>query len=163
MEILDIVDLNDKVIGKAPKDVVYKDLLPHRIVRVVIFNKKGLVALQLRSKKVNLFPGYWCSTASGHVRSGETYKKAASRECQEEIGITPNLTFLYKDIHTLEEGLVKIIATFIGYSEGPFEIDPEEVEKVDFFNPKDIKRMLKAGKNLHPELVLLLKNHPDIL
>ncbi len=159
MEMMDIVDENDQVVGKAKKSTIYKKLLTHRIIRVLIFNKKGQMALQLRSKNVSFCPNYWCSTASGHVQSGESYEKAALRECMEEIGISPKITFLYKDIYKLENGLVKIITTFKAYHEGPFNLNFNEVEKVEFFSLRKIKSMKNKGEKFHPELKFLLEKY----
>lgn len=63
MEVLDIVDESDQVIGKAPYENIYSKLLPHRIVHVLIFDKKRLLlqsicrismsAMKHTSEKVN--------------------------------------------------------------------------------------------------------------
>lgn len=156
---LDVVNEDDRVVGKAKKSTVYKKLLTHRIVRVLIFNKKGQMALQLRSKNVSFCPSHWCSSASGHVQSGESYKEAALRECMEEIGISPRITFLYKDIYKLENGLIKIITTFKAFHEGPFKLNSREVEDVKFFSLRKIKDMMKKGVKFHPELKFLLEKY----
>lgn len=156
---MDIVNEDDQVVGRAKKSTIYKKLLTHRIVRVLIFNKKGQMALQLRSKNVSFCPSHWCSSASGHVQSGESYEEAALRECMEEIGVSPKITFFHKDIYKLENGLVKVITTFKACFEGSFSLNSNEVEKVKFFSLKQIKDMLKKGEKFHPELKFLLEKY----
>ncbi|MCA9460196.1 MAG: NUDIX domain-containing protein, partial [Nanoarchaeota archaeon] len=83
MELLDIVNRKDEVIGVASKEDVYKKSLTHRIVHILIFNDKNELALQLRSKKVSFCPSHWSTSVGGHVQSGESYEGAALREYQE--------------------------------------------------------------------------------
>ena len=159
MEFLDVVDENDQVVGKASKHTVYKKLLPHRIIHIFIFNKKGQMALQLRSKNVSFCPNHWSSAVGGYVRSGENYEEAALRECIEELGIRTQLIYLSKEIYRLENGLIKILVIFKALFDGPFDIDHKEVEKVEFLSLRKIKKMMKMGEKFHPELKFLLEKH----
>ena len=159
MEFLDVVDDNDNVVKKAPFDEVYKKKLPHRIIHILIFNSKGEMALQLRSAKKSFAPLHWSTAVGGHVQSGETYQQAALREFQEELGTTAELEFAFNDFYENESGLKKFIATFKADYEGPFKINAEEVEKIEFFSMEKISEMIKAGENFHPELAFLLENH----
>lgn len=101
-EILDVVDEDNVVVGNTPKAEVYTKLLNHRIVHVLVFNTAGEMLLQLRSKNKSFMPGYWVTSAGGHVGSGETYEVAALRELQEELGVTGKLEFLYSDVYIYE-------------------------------------------------------------
>src|SRR3989338_2368529 len=96
-ELMDFVNEKDEVIGKALQKDIYGKLLTHRIVHVLIFNDKGEMALQLRSKNKNFVPDHWSTSAGGHVQSGETYEQAALRECEEELGIKLKMQFLFKN------------------------------------------------------------------
>lgn len=100
METLDIVNKSDKVIGKASYKEVYDKLLLHRIVHVFIFNNKGDIALQFRSRHKGFCPQHWSTAVGGHVRSGESHEEAALREMEEEVGVRTNLSFLRKDLYT---------------------------------------------------------------
>lgn len=51
MEYIDVVNEDDVVVGVVPYPDVYKKLLLHRIVHILIFNNKEELALQKRSKK----------------------------------------------------------------------------------------------------------------
>ncbi len=86
-EIFDIVDANDEVIGTATRAEVHAQKLVHRAVHVFVFNKRGDLLLQKRSRLKDSCPGLWDSSVSGHIDSGETYEAAAVRELHEEMGI----------------------------------------------------------------------------
>ncbi len=156
-ELMDVVNEKDEVVGKLPRRQVYEKLLTHRIVHVLVFNKEGKMALQLRSKKVSFCPLHWAPSAGGHVRSGETYEEAARRELEEELGIEADLRLLWKDFYSAL-GLGKFIATFAARHDGSFEPN-QEVGKVEFFNELEIRHMIAGGQKFHPELSFLLKSH----
>jgi isopentenyldiphosphate isomerase len=159
MEILDIVDENDKVIGFASRDEIYKKFLRHRIVHVLIFNDENKMALQKRSAKVSFCPCHWSTAVGGHVQSGETYEEAALREYDEELGVRSKLEFFSKDLYQAKETPDKFLSTFRAEFEGSFNPDPGVVEEVDFFTIEQIREMVKKGEKFHPELLFLLKKY----
>ena len=159
MESLDIVDDQDQVIGSAERDEIYAKKLPHRIVHVLIFNSKGEMLLQKRSKTVSFAPSHWSTAVGGHVKSGESYGVAAEREFEEELGVVVPMSYGFKDIYDNNAGLKKFIVTFTAEYEGPFEIDTDAVESVAFISLDEIRRMIAEGEKFHPELLFLLKNH----
>jgi len=97
MEWLDIVDENDIVIGRAPRDQIHAQNHFHRASHVILFNSHGEVFVQLRSMNKDNSPGLWDTSAAGHVDSGESYLDCAVRELAEELGVhtTPeSLTYI---------------------------------------------------------------------
>ena len=159
MEFLDVINDRDEVIGKASKKEIYEKSLQHRIIHVLIFNDKGEMALQLRSKNVSFCPQHWSTSVGGHVQSGETYEEAALREFQEELGITTKIDFMSKDKYIKDKLLKKILGTFKTTFNGPFNIDPDDVERVEFFSLEKIQEMIDNGEKIHPELLFLLRKH----
>lgn len=159
MEFLDIVDKNDNVIGRAAKDEVYNKFLCHRIAHVLIFNDSGEMVLQKRSSKVSFCPDHWSTAVGGHVQAGETYKEAALREYQEELGTQSDLEFVGKDLYDAPNTPDKFLATFKTLFNGPFDPDPLVVSEVKAFNLENIRRMIKGGEKFHPELVFILKKY----
>ncbi len=159
MEFLDVVNKNDEVVGSATKQEVHDKFLMHRIVHVLVFNKKDKLALQLRSKNVPFCPYHWSTTVGGHVQSGESYEQAAAREFQEELGTNPKLEFFSKDFYEAPSGLKEFLTTFKTVSEGPFNSNPKEVELVKFFGMDEIQEMINSGEKFHPELLFLLRKH----
>jgi isopentenyl-diphosphate delta-isomerase len=59
----------------------------HRAAHIWIYNSKGEVLLQLRSKDKDLFPNRWDISVAGHVTAGEKVETSAVREISEEIGL----------------------------------------------------------------------------
>ncbi|TAL54618.1 MAG: NUDIX domain-containing protein, partial [Nanoarchaeota archaeon] len=125
-EFLDIVDDKNEVVGSAPYDEVYSKRLNHRIVHVLIFNDKGEIFLQQRSAKKEFRPGHWVTSAGGHVQKGESYEVAAKRELKEELGIEMPLTLIHESPYDHYK-MRKFLQVFRGISEGPFNLNPEEV------------------------------------
>jgi len=159
MEILDVIDDNDKVIGKAPRQEVYAKSLHHRIVHILIFNDKGEMALQLRSNKCSFCPHHWSTAVGGHVQSGESYEQAALREYEEELGTKTKIEFFSKDDYQNTGTPRKFVVSFKTKFNGPFNHDLEVVDKVEFFTIKKIKQMVDKGEKFHPELLFLLKKY----
>ena len=158
-EFMDFVNEKDEIIGKALQKDIYRKLLTYRIVHVLIFNDKGEMALQLRSKNKNFVPDHWSTSAGGHVQSGETYEQAALRECEEELGIKLKMQFLFKDAYDDKSrpGLKKFLGVFRTAYGGPFKINTKEVEKVEFFRLDEIQKMVDRGEKFHPEPLFLLE------
>src|SRR5512139_2732025 len=97
MELFDIVDDDDRVIGTAPRSACHGNpALVHRAVHVLVVNGTGELLLQKRSPRKDIQPGKWDTSVGGHLEPGETYHAAALREMAEELGLTGlPLTFLY--------------------------------------------------------------------
>jgi len=157
MEFLDVVDLDDKVVGRASHSDIYANKHPHRIVHVLLYNKRGEMALQLRSKEKSFCPLHWGTAVGGHVQSGETYEQAALREFEEELGRAAELQVLRKDRYDDHRGITKFLTTYTAEYEGPFEVNPEEVDRVEFFSNEALNQMVVDGEKVHPELLFLLE------
>lgn len=162
MEFMDVVNEKDEVIGRVLLDEIYDKKLTHRIVHILIFNKKGEMALHFRSSQKSFCPHHWSTPVGGHVMSGESYEEAALRESEEELGIKPKITLLHKDMYEDQRGIKKFLCTFKAFYEGPFKINPMEVEKLEFFCLCKIQQMINSGDKFHPELLFLLRKHFNI-
>ncbi len=85
MEYLDAYDEDGTFLGKFPRDEVHEKGLWHNTIHCWIYDNDNNVYFQVRSDDGKLY-----TTASGHVKSGETIKEAFGRETKEEIGIDVN-------------------------------------------------------------------------
>ncbi len=159
MEILDIVDRDDKVIGNATREEMYKKSLCHRIVHILVFNSEGKMVLQKRSDKVSFCPNHWSTAVGGHVQMGETYEEAALREYQEELGAVSELELVGKVFYEAVGGPKKFLTIFKTQFDGQFNPDIEEVSEVCFFDISEIKEMIKKGEMFHPELVFIINKY----
>ena len=159
MEILDIINEQDQVIGQMNHADIDKKLLPHRIVHVLIFDSKGNMLLQKRSAKKSFCPLHWSTAVGGHVQAGENYEEAALREFEEELGVKVPINFMFKTRYEDPRGFFMLLGIFKVIYEGNFLLNSEEVESIDYFSHDELNIMLENGELFHPELKFLLKNY----
>jgi isopentenyldiphosphate isomerase len=143
-EIFDVVNERDEVIGQQSRSDVHRLGLMHRAVHVLVFNAAGLVFLQKRSLKKDRQPGVWDSSASGHVDSGEDYDACAVRELHEEIGLRLNAApkRLFKLAASAETDQ-EHVWVYRCQAEGPFRLDPDEIERGGWFAPEAVTRWIE--------------------
>jgi isopentenyldiphosphate isomerase len=133
-EIFDVVNERDEVIGQRARHEVHRLGLMHRAVHVLVFNASGQVFLQKRSMKKDRQPGVWDSSASGHVDAGEDYDTCAVRELREEIGLqVPNGPRRLFKLAACPETDQEHVWVYRCEAEGPFRLDPEEIERGGWF------------------------------
>ncbi|MEP7071115.1 MAG: 16S rRNA (adenine(1518)-N(6)/adenine(1519)-N(6))-dimethyltransferase RsmA [Verrucomicrobiota bacterium] len=142
-EMFPLVDENDVEVAAAPRREVHENNLRHRAVHLLIFNKKGELLLQKRSAGKDRHPLVWDSSAAGHVNAGEEYESAATRELEEELGITTPLTPIGK-LGASEATGQEFINVYRGTHEGPFHFPLEEISAVEFFPISLIERWTTA-------------------
>lgn len=143
MEYLDIVDREDRVIGRALRQQCHGNPgLIHRAVHVFIFNAHGDLFLQKRAADKDVAPDLWDSSAGGHAAAGESWEQAARRELLEELGIggvalEPLYRYLYRNAVESE-----MIHSYSALYEGPFTLNTEEISDGRFWALRDIHRDL---------------------
>ena len=143
-EVFDVVNERDEVVGQNTRREVHRLGLLHRAVHVLVFNARGEVFLQQRSMKKDRHPGVWDSSASGHVDAGEDYDQCAPRELREEIGlkVSQPLQRLFK-IAPCAETEGEFVWVYRCESEGPFELNADEIERGDWFAPAEVTRWIR--------------------
>lgn len=143
-EIFDVVDENDQVISRATRSEVHRRGWLHRATHVLVFNSRGQVFLQKRSLKKDRQPGLWDSSASGHLDSGEPYDACAVRELREELGLEAQqpLQKLFK-LAASNETDQEHVWVYRCESEGPFDLNADEIERGDWFTPQEVTRWMR--------------------
>ena len=146
-EILEIVNERGEVIGTAPRSVIHGDpSMIHRVVHVLVFNKKGELLLQKRSMNKDVAPGRWDTSVGGHVGAGEDILLSARREMEEELGITAcGPEYLYSYIHR-NPYETELVATYRCVHDGEVSFNREEIDEVRFWSTKEIGTTL--GKKI---------------
>ncbi|MBL9215047.1 MAG: NUDIX domain-containing protein [Opitutaceae bacterium] len=156
-ELFDVVDEQDRVIGQLARREVHARRLRHRAVHLLVQNRAGRVFLHRRSLRKDLFPGVWDSSAAGHVGAGEDYDGTAVRELAEELGCRPERPpeRLFK-IEAREETGQEFVWVYRVQAEGPFVLQPEEIECGDWFAVAEIDRWLaRSPQEFAPALLYL--------
>ena len=138
-----VVDGADRVTGEAPRGEVHANNLLHRAVHVLLFNDKGELFLQKRSRWKDRHPCVWDSSAAGHVDAGEDYDAAAARELKEELGVEARLERVVKLPASERTGL-EFIWLYRGRHDGPFELARSEIELGEFFAPELVAAWAEA-------------------
>ena len=140
-EIFEIVDEHDEVVGRQTRREVHLTGLRHRAVHVLVYNQSGQLFLQKRSMLKDCFPGTWDSSASGHVAPGESYDDCAVREVGEELGLALGRVpdRLFKLAACPETGQ-EFVWVYRCCAEGPFQLQPEEIETGGWFDPQFITK-----------------------
>lgn len=145
-EIVDVVDDNDEIVGQEWKNKCHKEGILHRISAVFLFTSDGKIWLQTRAKgKVGA--GRLDFSASGHLGAGDSYDEGAYREMEEELGIKVKLTLIAKNLydnpHFEGHNVRHFISIYTGKYDGPFKLQEEELDKIEAFSPKEIKKIVK--------------------
>ncbi|MEM2121936.1 MAG: NUDIX domain-containing protein [Candidatus Woesearchaeota archaeon] len=153
-----LVDNNDKVIKAANWEEIYnkKNKFFTRVIHVWIFYKNKML-IQKRSNNLRLYPGFYESSASGHVDFGESYSRAALRELKEELGIK---TKIYPIMKLKVKRLKNMCMLFIGFigenDKKKIRINKEEIQSIKFCTIKEIKKLIK-NKRFTPSFEELFK------
>ena len=93
-EDVDVIDERDRITGQAPKAVVHRRGLRHRVAAVLVQGDDGKYLIPTASG-LKAEAGLLYHSAAGHVLSGEPYVDSARRELLEETGlVTDDLEYL---------------------------------------------------------------------
>lgn len=93
MEIVDVVDKNNRVVYQIAKQIAHERGLLHRTVIAEVIDSQGRWTL-VKQAADRQDAGLYVSPVGGHVRAGETEIEALGREAAEEMGLT-NITYKY--------------------------------------------------------------------
>ncbi|MBA3849188.1 MAG: NUDIX hydrolase [Opitutus sp.] len=142
-ELFDVVDGQDAVTGRAPRREVHARGLRHRAVHAFCVNRAGEVFLHQRSLTKDTFPGLWNSSCAGHVGAGDDYDATVRRELDEELGCRPATApqRLFK-IEARPETGQEFVWVYRVETEGPFALNPAEIQRGGWFCPPDINAWL---------------------
>ena len=139
-ELLDLVNQDDKVIGKVWKRKAHQDpSLIHREVAIAIFNKKHEVLLQRRSMSKTNDPGHWKITAAGHVGADENPKDSIKREVFEELGLNVQPIYYKKAFSTYKNKESRYFWIYYAIVDTPQKLKLNKQEVMD-------AKWVKVGK-----------------
>jgi isopentenyl-diphosphate delta-isomerase len=133
-----LVDMEDHEIGRMEKLAAHQQGKLHRAISLFIFNLRGELLLQKRSKDKYHSGGLWSNTCCSHPAPGEAVWDAARRRLNEEMGILIQPEFSHAFIYRaeFENGLTEyeFDHVFTGiYAHEPVP-DPREAEDWKFIS-----------------------------
>jgi len=140
------VDSNNRVKGKITRKEAHDRLLLHRVVHIIVLNKKQEMFLQRRSRKFKINPGLWTGSVAGHVDYGESYHTTALRELREEIGVRAKKVKFLFNYKLNDSGCNKIAKLYIleNFSGKP-KIDHNEVIAGKWMPMDKIEKILETN------------------
>lgn len=134
-EFLDLVDAENRRIGRAPRRQVRAQNLLHRGVGILCWNSLGQLYVHQRTSTKDLFPSLYDMMVGGAVEAGEEYLPAARREIREELGVeSDDLRFILEHLYEGPKNR-SFIHLFEVTWDGPIRWQPEEIvwgEWMDF-------------------------------
>lgn len=141
VEIFDVIDENDQVIGQATRDECHDnpDLLHHTVGFTLFDRKTNKIFLRQRSFAKKRDAGKICFPGE-HVLAGESYEAALKRGCLEELGFEPSE---FKEVaHTIfrntnESELVRFFVIYWNGEEITF--DKSELENVFWVSREELE------------------------
>ena len=143
-EIFDVVDIEDRVIGRASRLEVHEKGLLHRAVHMMVFNSSGELFIQKRVMTKDENPGLLDTSSAGHVSSGEDYFSAAHRELEEELGIKSDLKFFTKISACLETSW-EHLEVYYCKTDQQIIIDESEISEGRYWSVEELHEALKGS------------------
>ena len=147
-----LVDAEDNPNGSMEKLEAHEKGELHRALSVLIINSKKEILLQRRALGKYHSPGLWTNTCCSHPYPGEDPNEAAKRRLQEEMGMSSELTFLFKFQYKcdFENGLIEheLDHVFIGKTDDTPHLNTDEAMAFKWMSIENLEQdMLSYPKN----------------
>lgn len=143
LEYLDIVDRENRVVGRELRTRIHQQNLPHRAIHLLLRDSSGRFLLQKRSEQKLHYPGCWDSSVSGHVLSGEDFDATVRKEALEEIGFSSNHAVPVFLLEPSEEIGFEWIQCYVEkINPTRFRVDKNEVDEVRWWTEEAIVEAL---------------------
>lgn len=159
-ELFDVVDENDRVVAVNTRSEVHRQGLRHRAVHVFLFRSDGRMLIHKRSDTKEEFPSVWTSSASGHVSSEESYDTSASRELQEELGVSAELTFILK-VDACADTSNEFTQLYVASTTAEVVPDPVEMSAVAWVTADELAERLQDPQTFSPAFRMLYRRYLD--
>lgn len=142
-----LVNEKDEPIGlKEVKEAHKGKGILHRAFSIFVFNEKGELLLQQRSKQKFLWPGCWSDTCASHPQEGESPTRSASKRLKEELGFTCKLRYIgklrYKANYKTIGAEKEVCWVFFGKYKGKIVPNPKEVAEIRWIPLQQLKRAI---------------------
>ncbi|MGF1483939.1 MAG: NUDIX domain-containing protein [Opitutales bacterium] len=161
-EYFDVVDPQDRVIGRERRAVVHARGLYHRAVHILVVNSTGQLLLQRRSLSKDTNPGKWTTACCGHVDAGEDYLQAAHRELTEELGIAElppeALREVWRHRPCRATGM-EFIRVYRLLWDGDLLPDPQEISELRWLSSGDLSEAIAERPRVFTASLRLIWTH----
>ena len=138
VEWVDVVDVQDRVIGVAERARVRRENLRHRASYILVLDEAERVLVQRRTLGKDFCPGMLDACAGGVVTQGEQMEPSARRELAEELGIREVALQAFGTFYAEGEGYRVWGGLFSCCYQGPLQLQAEEVSEVHWMSLAEI-------------------------
>ena len=166
MEILDLVNAQDQVIGQKYRSEVYKEKLKNfRVINAFLVNSKNEVWIPRRSGDKKLFPLCLDTSVGGHVSAGESYEEAFKRELQEELNIQSSLVPYSMVAHLTPEtdNLSAFMHLYIIRTEESPAYNTDDFISAAWYSLSELETLIENGEKTKGDLPILVKTLKELL
>jgi len=156
-DLIDIVDADDRVVDTAPRGAVLGSGRNFRTAHVILAGADGSVVLQKLAGGRERHPERWGSSVAAYLHAGESYRRAAERRLEEELGLRTVLRDLGR-VSFQDGNSTKFVALFSGVAEDGMVIrEPDHVAALRPWTPGEIATTMRTAPNTFtPTLLALL-------
>ena len=140
-ELVQIVDEHNQEVAQVSRRVMREGCLIHRACYILVFNRNQEIFVQKRTMTKDIYPGYLDVATGGVVLAGESYELSAKRELAEELGVRKVALKSHFDFYHEEDNNRVWGRVFSCIAEGPFVLQPEEVEDGVFLGVEAVQAM----------------------
>ncbi len=161
-----LVDEQDNVLGSMDKMEAHRQGILHRAFSILIFNSKGELLLQKRSRNKYHSGGLWTNACCSHPTLNESIDDATRKRLKYEMGIDLQPTYVYKFIYEckLNEDLTEheLDHVFTGTFDGTPIINLDEVEDWKFVTMQYLREDVYQHPDRYTIWFKLILNHPEL-
>lgn len=142
IEIITVVDKNDKVIGSKERGTELLDDI-YRVVCLWVENSEGKILLAKRASTKVHNPGKWCSAVTGTVAYDDSYDETMVREAMEELGIVGAEfhKIIKKFVQTNYKYFAQYYKVILDYDLDKFVVQDDEVAEIRWFSELELQQM----------------------
>lgn len=158
-----VVNENDEVVGLDTKENCHLgDGILHRAITIFIINDKNEILLSKRSVLKKLWPDFWDTSCSTHVRQNETHEQAGERRLKEELGFSCKLQLVSKFQYQAKFQNIgsenEICALLVGNYTGSINPNPDEISDYKWVSVEQLKNEIN-DKNNSPWLKIAFQKY----
>lgn len=157
-----VVNSHNHFVRWTDRREIHTHQLEHRSVVLLLWNSKSQLLIQKRHSTKMTYPSFWDVSCTGHVEESDyhagpddelslVHERVAHRELDEELGVSTSLEFVgyvapIPFVHYEHAYLYR------GTHDGPFRVQPDEVESVLYVSRFDFNQMKQANEPITPLL-----------
>lgn len=179
LQILEVIDENDSVVGLETRERIHKEGLLHREINIWFLTPKAEIIFQRRAKNKDTYPGKLDATVGGHIEPKMSYKDTAVKECKEETGIDidlEKLIFLRKMRKKSFDGTANLTNNtiqiqyvyFYSNSINDLKVEDGEAEGFEAWKIEDFSHLSETDKTkfvpsiIHQDMIDIFNKVKDI-